>query len=216
VETYYGATYQVDAANKKVIITKPTNSISDNKLKLGQIVVLGSQSTKSIPHTVYADSCTNLTFDNVVSFASTSFSFFETYCSGSKYTNCIVDRRPLNSDVKVRGFKRMRSGNADAFHSKRAAVGPSYVGCTARYNGDDEYAINGDYHFISETNGSILTVIAKGGGNNTLGFLVGDTVELTSYTGARIPNAKIVSVVGGRALNTTELIFFFKQNFVES
>jgi hypothetical protein len=176
-------------------------------------VVIGSRGTTSIPHTITPSRCTNLILDNVTIYSGTSFAFFETNCKGSKYINCSVDRRPLETEIKSRGIKRMRSNNADAFHSKFAEIGPSYVGCVARYNGDDSFAINGHFHIISETNGNVLTVIAKGGGNNSTDFVVGEVVELVSYSGERMPNATITQIQTGRALTAQEISFLQSQTF---
>lgn len=207
--TYYGATLNVDAQARRVIISK--GSPDPNYVeKVGDIVVIDSRGNRRIPHTITPQGCTNLTLENVTVFAGTSFAFFETNSNGSKYINCSVDRRPLETDIKSRGVRRMRSNNADAFHSKHAEVGPSYVGCIARYNGDDSYAINGDFHIISESNGNILTVIPKGGGNKTPNLEVGEVVELVSYSGERLPDAMVTQVERGRALNSTEY------NFIDS
>ncbi|MEQ8240304.1 MAG: Ig-like domain-containing protein [Cyclobacteriaceae bacterium] len=201
--TYYGATYEVDDETRKVIITKPSNyNAVDSQEEVGDIVVLGSQSNKNIPHAILPSSCTNLVLENVTLYAGTTFGFFETNCSGSKYINCSVDRRPLETDIRERGVRRMRSNNADGFHSKFARVGPSYVGCISRYNGDDGIAINGDYHVVTAAVGPKLTVVAKGGG--PLRLDVGDSVELVTYTGKRLPNANVVEIEMGPALTAQE------------
>jgi hypothetical protein len=210
--TYYGATYTVNTQTRRVTVTKG-NPAPNFIEEVGDIVVMDSENTTKIPHTIVPERCTNLILEDVTVYAGTSFAFFETNCKGSKYINCSVDRRPLNTDIKTRGIKRMRSNNADAFHSKYAEIGPSYVGCIARYNGDDSFAINGDFHVITETNGNILTVVAKGGGNNSTDFVVGEVVELISYSGERMPDATITQIQAGRALNSQEVSFLQTQYF---
>ena len=100
----------------------------------------------------------------------------------------------------------MRSNNADGFHSKSAQIGPSYRNCIARYNGDDGFAISGNYNVITENNGNLLTVIGKAG--FTPDIFVGDMVELVSYDGTRLPDATVVSIKAGRPLNATEVQVF--------
>jgi uncharacterized protein YjdB len=210
--TYYGSTYVVDAQARRVIVTKgtPVDNFTED---VGDIVVIGSRGTNNIPHTITPQRCTNLILENVTVYAGTTFAFFETNCKGSKYINCSVDRRPLETEIRSRGVKRMRSNNADAFHSKFAEIGPSYVGCVARYNGDDSFAINGNFHVITETSGNVLTVVAKGGGNNTPDLIVGEVVELVSYSGERMPDATITQIQTGRALNAQEISFLQTQTF---
>jgi hypothetical protein len=106
----------------------------------------------------------------------------------------------------------MRSNNADGFHSKSAQIGPSYKNCIARYNGDDGFAISGNYHVITETNGNLLTVVGKSGFKPDI--QVGDEVELVSYDGTRFPNATVKSIKEGRALHLNERLFLAAQKFL--
>jgi len=100
----------------------------------------------------------------------------------------------------------------DAFHSKHAKVGPSYIQCTARYNGDDGFAINGHYHIISYAPGTRqIRVIGKLGEEPDL--VVGDEVELVSYNGERVPNAKITAIEAGSDLWQSERNFLNQANF---
>ncbi|MCX6327019.1 MAG: right-handed parallel beta-helix repeat-containing protein [Bacteroidia bacterium] len=210
--TYYGVSYTVNTQTGRVILTKPSNyTLANSYEEVGDIVVIGSKSNKNYPHAILPDGCTGLVLENVTLYAGPTFGFFESNCSGSHYINCKVDRRPLATDIKQRGVKRMQSNNADAFHSKHAQVGPSYIQCLARYMGDDGIAINGDYHVVTATNGSKLTVVGKAG--NTPNLAVGDSVELVSYTGKRFPNAQITKIEVGPALTAAEKQFLQNQTF---
>ena len=210
--TYYGVTYVVDKTERRAVLTKPSNyQLVNSHEKVGDIVVIGSKSNKSSPHAILPDGCTNMVLENVTIYAGPTFGFFEQNCSGSQYINCKVDRRPLATEIKQRGVKRMRSNNADAFHSKHALIGPKYIQCLAHYHGDDGIAINGDYHVILTTNGSRLSVAGKGG--NTPNLTVGDSVELVSYNGDRVKDAKIIKISDGPALTSTEKNFLQTQKF---
>ena len=208
-QTYYGATSTLNASTRRVTVTKSGNS--NHWEEVGDIVVFGSKNTKLIPHGIVMNESTNLVLEDVVLYAGTMFAFFETNCNASKYINCRVDRRPLETDIKVRGIRRMRSNHADGFHSKHAMVGPSYIGCYSGYNGDDGIAINGNFHVITETNGNVLTVVGRGG--KTPNLTIGETVEIISYTGERVPNAVITQFAAGRALTTQEKTFLQNQTF---
>ena len=213
--TYYNISYTVDETTRRVVLTKPSNySAQSSKEEVGDIVVLDSRNNKNIPHAIRPETCTGLVLEDITLHAGTSFGFFETNCSGSQYINCKVDRRPLETDIKQRAVKRMRSNNLDGFHSKHAEVGPSYIGCVARYQGDDGIAINGDYHLVMATDENKLRVVGKEG--RATNIAVGDSVELVSYKGNRLPNAKVLAIELGPAPTAVEKAFLRDQTFYGS
>ena len=122
--------------------------------------MLGIKSAPFQTHAVYINECANLMLEDVTLYASNCFGFLETNCDGNTYLRCKIDRRPPETDLKKRGDARIRSLNADAFHSKHAEVGPSYIECRARFQGDDCVAINGDYHMVMVAKGKELRVLA--------------------------------------------------------
>ena len=210
--TYYGITYETDTENRKIVLTKPSNyQLLNSHEKIGDIVVLGSQNTRHIPHGIVPQGCTNLVLEDVRLYSGTTFGFFETNCSNSKYINCKIDRRPLSTEIADRGVRRMRSINADGFHSKHATIGPKYIGCLARYNGDDGIAINGDYHVVTAAIGNKLIVVGKAG--KTPNLTVGDKAELVSYTGERLKDATISAITTGPSLSSEEKQFLQSQTF---
>ena len=207
--TYYGFTYNYDANAKRVVITK-TNVGNNHTESVGDIIVMSARTT-NIPHAIRPQNCRGLVLENVTLYASTSFGFFEDYCDGTKYINCRVIRRPLETDTKERGIRRMRSTNADALHSKHAKVGPSYVGCETAYNGDDGIIIAGVSDLVLESNGNVLTVVGWGGNEPFLD--VGDVIEITDYSGIRIPNATISDIQVGRKVTPEEIAWIDSQQF---
>lgn len=210
--TYFGVTYQIDTEKREIALTKPSNyQPADSHEKIGDIVVLGSQHTRHIPHAIVPDGCTGLVLKDVRLYSGTTFGFFEQNCSGSSYINCRIERRPLASEIAERGVRRLRSINADGFHSKHATLGPKYLGCVARYMGDDGIAINGDYHVITASDGNILTVVGKAG--NVPNLKVGDSAELVSYNGERIEDALITEITAGSSLTSEEKQFLQNQTF---
>lgn len=211
--TYYGVTYEIDEVNRRVVFTKkPQTPIAYSFEKIGDIIVFDSYGTKQAPHAILMEDCENLTLENIAVYAGPTFAFFEKKCNASTYIGCKVDRRPLESDLAKREIRRMRSNNADGFHSKSAQIGPSYKNCIARYNGDDGFAISGNYHVITETHGSLLTVVGKSGFKPDI--QVGDQVELVSYDGTRLPDATVKSIQIGRGLNENEKTFLAAQKLL--
>lgn len=211
--TYYAVKHEVDEANRRIIFKKKNKANAEYSFeKVGDIIVFDSYSNHFSPHAIVMEDCEGLTLENVKLYAGPTFAFFEKSCNGSKYIDCKVDRRPLETDIAKRGIRRMRSNNADGFHSKSAQVGPSYKNCIARYNGDDGFAISGNYHVITETNGNKLTVVGKVG--FTPDIQVGDAVELVSYDGTRMPDAIVKSIKADRVLTLEERMFLANQKFL--
>jgi hypothetical protein len=89
----------------------------------------------SAAHAIECQGCRNVVLEDVTLYASNCFGFLETGCEATTYRRCHYDRRPPETDLVVRE-PPIRSGNADAFHSKHAIVGPRYLDCVARFMGD--------------------------------------------------------------------------------
>jgi hypothetical protein len=145
------------------------------------------------PHAVYIENSKGVRFEKVVLYASNCFGFLEVGCDRTVYQECAVRRRPAEFDPVERGHFRVRSLNADAFHSKAALHGPQIISCSAEYQADDAVNITGSYHLISGTENGRLTVLA----HRKMDIQDGDRVELVDRNGRLLPEAKAVSV--GRA-----------------
>jgi hypothetical protein len=178
--------------------------------EVGDIIAIGTADAPrgSMPHAVYTTGSEGVVLKDLTLYASNCFGFFETNCKGTHYLRCKIDRRSAASDLKKRQDPRIRSLNADAYHSKHAIIGPTIESCTAKFMGDDCTNICGDYHMVMACNGSKLRVVAK----RRLNIQPGDPLEVVSYTGARLPDAKAVRVSSpiGR-MNAKELEFLSKQ-----
>lgn len=181
--------------------------------QVGDLVVIGSQYAPHgvIPHAVVCEGNVNVRLEEITLYASNSFGFFECNCDGTVYLRCRIDRRPAAADIAQRADPRLRSLNADAFHSKHATKGPAYIECAARYMGDDAININGDYHMVTECRGAELRVLAKG----LMNIAVGDVVEVFSYDGSRLPNANAVKIERDGTINDEEKAFVLKQRLHE-
>jgi hypothetical protein len=178
--------------------------------QVGDLIVIGSEYAPhgSAAHAVECSSSGNVRLENIELFASNCFGFLEYNCDGGVYAHCQVDRRSPEDDPIKRASPRLRSLNADAYHSKHASKGPSYLECMARFMGDDCINICGDYHMIMSSQGQELRVLAKGNMN----IQPGDPVELVLYTGERLPDAKAVSIQPAGSILEDERAFLAKQN----
>lgn len=136
-------------------------------------------------HAVSLSDCTNMKLEDVTLYASPVFGFLEHRCDGDIYLRCKIDRRPPQDDPVKRGFPRMRSLDADAFHSTEATKGPAIVDCVAKFMGDDAVNIHGRYSMVTASTGAVLRVAAPG----RLSIEVGDPVEFLPFEGERPPDA---------------------------
>ncbi len=158
--------------------------------RIGDILVVKNAYGKpGSPHTIELRKCRGARLEDVSVYASPSFGFLERSCDGTTYLRCKVDRRTPEDDPVKRAMPRMRSLNADAFHSKDALKGPAIVSCTARFMGDDAVNINGRYHYVRGGSGRELRIAVI---DNKTTIQSGDPVEFMPYSGPRPPDAKVV------------------------
>ena len=177
--------------------------------QVGDLIAIGTEYSPGgqIPHAIMLTDCQNVTLEDVTLYASNCFGFFETHCTRTTYRRCRVERRPADDDFKPRQEARIRSLNADAYHSKHAVVGPQLIDCTAHFQADDCINICGDYHMVMASEGAKLRVLSKGGFNITSG----DPLEIVTYHGRRLPDAKAVSAQKIERLSDEELEFLSRQ-----
>jgi parallel beta-helix repeat protein len=200
---------QVEAAGpNRLRIHIPGGRAGDPE-QVGDLIVIGSEhvSRGSAPHAVECSKNVNVRLEEITLYASNCFGFIETDCDGSVYYRCRIDRRPAAEDIVKRADPRLRSLNADAFHSKRAVKGPAYIECAARFMGDDAININGEYHMIMAASGRTLRVLAK----HAMDIAPGDPVELVRYAGERLPDAKAVAVQASGTITQEERAFLSRQ-----
>ena len=190
-------------------ITAPHENASSPE-QVGDLIVIGSESAPhgSAAHAVECSHNVHVRLEDIALFASNCFGFIESDCDGSVYDRCRIDRRSVADDFVKRSDPRLRSLDADAFHSSSAIKGPAYVECVAKFMGDDCVNIHGDYHLITRSEGTKLRVLAKG----TMNIQPGDPVELVLYTGQRLPDAQVVSVQAAGTIGDEELLFLSRQN----
>jgi hypothetical protein len=180
--------------------------------EVGDLVVIAATHAPGgfAAHAVECSGSRHVVLEDVSVYASNCFGFLEHDCEATTYRRCRYDRRPPESDLVARE-PRIRSGNADAFHSKHAAVGPRYLECVARFMGDDAVNICGDYHLIMGGEGRTLRVLAKHGMN----LRAGDAVELVAFDGRRLPDAVIVDIHDAEPISPDEAAWLKPQRMDE-
>jgi hypothetical protein len=183
---------KTDGRHLRVI--KSHSSASDPE-EAGDLIVIASAFHPGgyRPHAVAADHCTGLTLSGITLYSSPCMGFFEHDCDGSRYCRCRISRRSQQTDLCRRAAPRLRSLNADAFHSKHATHGPSYIDCEAAFMGDDGVNICGEYYLILSSLGREFRIISRGGVN----LEAGAPVELISYDGRRLPAGRVTAVEPG-------------------
>jgi hypothetical protein len=184
------------------------NPIHDTE-QVGDILVTNhSFGPRGSPHAVESNNSKGVLLEDITVFASPCFGFLEHDCDGNRYIRCKVDRRDPADDPIKRAQPRMRSLNADAFHSKDAAKGPAIIGCTARFQGDDCVNINGKYHYVSGSRGRLVRIAVL---DNKPKIKVGDPVEFLPYSGPRPPDAVVMNMQPDPAPITEEERTFIRK-----
>jgi len=153
-----------------------------------------------------AGQCSGCTFENVTVYSTPhGCGFAESSADGNRYVGCSLVRRPPETDLFPRGLKRLRSGNHDAFNSRRSYKGPLLDGCTFQYHCDDCVNISGFYAFVTEQKGRTVRVVPYGG---KILIDPGDACELLTFQGACLPDAKVVAVRPAGATTAAERKMF--------
>ncbi|MDR3709636.1 MAG: right-handed parallel beta-helix repeat-containing protein [Capsulimonadaceae bacterium] len=183
--------------------------------QVGDIIAIGSNYAPHgrIGHAVALDHCSGVRLEQINVWASTAFGFLENGCDSTTYYRCRIDRRPATSDIAVRADPRIRSLDADAFHSVGATKGPSIIECTAGWMGDDAVNIHGRYQMVAACAGNVLRVLSSSADGMPA---VGEPVEIWSYDGLRLPDATVTSVAQDVPINDDEKAFLAKQRLLEA
>lgn len=134
-----------------------------------------------------------LTYKNITVYSSGSMAFFDNHCSNVVFDSCAITRRDKN-DYAARS-PRLRSTNADGYHSRSARVGPQIINCTAEYLSDDCVAIECVYSVVVKSSANRARVVVRDG--KTTGIKAGDEVEVYRPDGRVVHlKAKSVSYAG--------------------
>ncbi len=160
-----------------------------------------------IPHTIVSHRNTEVVLEDITVYGSNCFSFLEYQCDKTTYLRCRLDRRSPEDDPVEREWMRLRSGNADAFHSVAAKRGPQILSCKASYMGDDGVNIRGYYAMVASAEGNTIRLL----GNKKPDFRKGDPLELMTYDGVRLPDGELVGEPEPDGKSTPEIAEFFRK-----
>ena len=143
---------------------------------------------KTRPHTIVITRSKNVHLENITLFSGNCFGFFEMECDHNVYNHCRVTKK-IN-DPKL-SSPRLRSNNADAFHSKFAIHGPEVTNCEFLYQGDDGIAISTSFYRVVSGKGNKIYVDA---GTEKIKIGIGHQVRFVDYTGKVLEDAKVLSI----------------------
>ena len=172
------------------------------------LVTINASPSHAGGHAVTVTRCVGVKLEDVTVYASPCFGFVEHQCDGSTYLRCKIDRRRPEDDPVKRGFPRMRSLSADAFHSTEAVRGPAILQCTAKFMGDDCVNIHGTYHMVLACDGMRLRIAAAG----RMTIEPGDPIEFLPFEGRRPPDAVAVKIEPDAPMRDAEHAFIAKLN----
>ena len=213
VETRYDWGKFESLGNRRYRVSRGAGHRFDPKRdleELGDILVTNSSTAPGgqAGHAIVTANSANVVLEDIRLYASNCFSYLEHDCDGTTYRRCSIDRRPLAEDLQPRGLRRLRSSNADAFHSKHAVRGPQIISCTAKYQGDDCVNICGEYYMVMGSSQNKIRMLVRRKSN----IAVGDSVELVSYTGERLADAKVVAMEADGKVKPEEQTFLKAQH----
>lgn len=176
--------------------------------EIGDVLVTNNNDAPdgSEAHAIVIEKSSNVVLENVTVFASNCFGFLEENCDGTQYLQCKLDRRALADDLLPRAEARVRSTDADAYHSAGAKKGPALIGCLARFQGDDGLNIHGAYHLVMDCHGPQLRVL------EVHPIAVGESVEMLTYQGVRLPDARVIAIEPDGKINQQEHAFMARQH----
>ena len=204
-DTYYGWGKFEKIGDRHFRIDKGVNykyNPAIDKEETGDIFVTNNNHTPNgrEPHSIYSDHCVNLRLEEITVYSGNGFAFFESNGTKNSFIRCKVDRRPVETDMYERN-KRIRSNNADAFHSKYAFIGPQLIECSARYMGDDGINICGQYYFSAGGKGNSIRLVIP----RTCLLKVGDRLELLTMEGKRLSECFVLKIEDDGIISQAEI-----------
>ena len=143
---------------------------------------------KTRAHTFVISRSKNVRLENITLFSGNCFGFFEMECDHNIYDHCRVTKK---RNDPLRSAPRLRSNNADAFHSKFAVHGPEVTHCEFLYQGDDGIAINTSFYRVISGKANEVYVDSD---TAAIKIKAGHRVRFVDYDGKVLEDAKVVAV----------------------
>lgn len=196
--------FEVIRPYSRALVRRAVEQVGDH------VVTAVSNIKHPIPHAVMLSDCKNVKLKGIKLYAAHGFGYFEESCTATVYEDCLLDRCPPEVDILKREFPRLRSGNADGFHSKYSQNGPVIINCRAMYGGDDCIAISGRYYHCVSAKGNILRMATF---VDSMNFDVGDEVEIFSPRTGALEYSKVKSIVDAQPLTEEEFSYISSKIF---
>ncbi len=166
----------------------------DRRGDIGDIAVWSVAETRrrTSDAALRSQGCAGCLFEDI-SVYSTPFGcgFLEFDADGNAYRRCRLVRCPQEDDPVSRGLKRLRSGNHDAFNSRRSFRGPTLESCRFAWHCDDCVNISGFYALVAGREGRTLRVLSS---SASAPCAPGDTCQAMTFEGACPPDVTVASV----------------------
>ncbi len=139
--------------------------------------------------------CSGCRIENVTVYSTPmGCGFNEVDCTATAYSRCRLVRCPEGDDTCKRAFRRLRSGNHDAFNARRDYVGPAIENCRFEYHCDDNVNISGFYAVVTRTEGDRLRILPYCG---KLCIDVGDSCQIFRADGKTSADVRVVGIAEG-------------------
>jgi len=145
-------------------------------------------SSRMRTHAIVLSKSSNVHLKDVTLYAGNCFGFFEMECDKNTYDHCRVTIR--QNDARY-SYPRLRSNNADAFHSKYAIRGPQVTNCEFLYQGDDGIAINASFYRVVSGQGNKIFVDEDEQG---MKIRAGHRVRFVDSEGNVLTDAKVLKI----------------------
>jgi len=160
----------------------------DSNESIGDYIVMSlADRPNSRPHTIVLSKSKNIQMEDITIYSGNCFGYFEDQCESNSYNRCNVTKK-LN-DKRV-SFPRLRSINADAFHSKGATIGPMITNCVLQYQGDDCIAINSSFYRVAACNDNSVDISVRG---RSIKMYPGDRLKFADYDGKIVGVSKLIN-----------------------
>ena len=201
--------------NAQVVRTGPdtyrVTGGKDRRGAVGDYCVWSIQDANNVRDAFGLSRCVGCRLENITVYSTPmGCAFSEGSCTSNAYVNCRLVRCPEADDCVRRGFRRLRSGNHDAFNARRDYVGPTLDRCDFEYHCDDNVNISGFYSVITRVDGNRVRILPYGG---RLSIDVRDICQVMTADGRIPPDVTVVAIAEDAPTTDEERRQIEKWNF---
>lgn len=200
IYTYFANVFsKIEKVNKRTFRFYKKQKNEDANEAVGDYIVMSLDVGHIQPHSIVVSKSKKISLEDISIYSGNCFGFFEDQCESNSYNRCRITKK--TDDPKV-AIPRLRSINADAFHSKSATVGPTITNCIFMYNGDDGIAINTSLYKVVGSQKNNVDIVSTYG---DFKFNTGDMMRFIDAEGRVIGDAKLIGMDGKTNFSDKEL-----------